>query len=201
MVKLFINVKNYSFIKRSAVKPKLLWVRSLHAIYNPLMAIYVIYELKKYFDDIELCMVGPIKDDSYNKILKLADNLGVLNYIKIVGWLSKAEWIELSKKYDIFINTTNIDNQPVSVIEAMALGMPIVSTNVGGISKLIQDGENGLLVKKGDTIQMADKISSLIESESLTNKLSFNGRKFAESLDENIVLRLWYKILDPILNE
>ena len=53
--------------------------------------------------------------------------------ITITGILRKAEWIELSKDYDVFINTTNVDNMPVSVIEAMALGMPIVSTNVGGI--------------------------------------------------------------------
>ena len=45
------------------------------------------------------------------------------------GRLTKHEWVELSYNYDIFINTTNYDNQPISVIESMALGLPIISTN------------------------------------------------------------------------
>ena len=60
--------------------------------------------------------------------------------------MKKSSWINLSKDCDIFINTTNYDNMPISVIEAMALGLPIVSTNAGGLKYFHDDGEDALLV-------------------------------------------------------
>ena len=59
--------------------------------------------------------------------------------VKFTGKLEKNEWIKISADAGIFINTSNIDNTPVSLMEAMALGLPVVSTNVGGIPYLIED--------------------------------------------------------------
>ena len=67
--------------------------------------------------------------------------------MNFTGKLSKQEWRDLSKDYNVFINTTNFDNTPVSVIEAMALGIPVVSTNVGGLPFLITDKVDGVLVE------------------------------------------------------
>ena len=66
--------------------------------------------------------------------------------LQIMGKLNKSQWRKLSESYDIFINTTHIDNTPISVIEAMALGLPIVSTNVGGISENINNEVNGIII-------------------------------------------------------
>jgi len=78
-------------------------------------------------------MVGPDKDSSLGEAKDLAKQLGVAESVTFTGVLPKAQWHQLSEKFDIFINTTNIDNMPVSIIEAMALGLPIVSTNAGGL--------------------------------------------------------------------
>src|SRR5690606_31616955 len=91
-----------------------------------------------------LCMVGPDTDGSLSQVKALAKQLKVS--VKFTGKLTKSEWNQLSKEYNIFINTTNFDNMPVSVIEAMALGLPVVSTNVGGLPYLITDGVDGMLV-------------------------------------------------------
>jgi len=102
--------------------------------------------LIKEFSNTTLCMVGPDKDETLNKAKKLATTLNIRNSITFTGVLKKEDWHKLSNNYDIFINTTNVDNMPVSIIEAMALGFPIVSTNVGGLPYLIDNKIDGLLV-------------------------------------------------------
>ena len=132
-----IEIQNYPFKLRQEIKAKLLWVRSFSEIYNPLLALQIVELLKKEGLEVELCMVGPEKDGSLQRCKNVAQELNLP--ITFPGILKKEEWIDLSKDYDIFINTTNFDNMPVSVMEAMALGLPVVSTNVGGLPYLIED--------------------------------------------------------------
>jgi len=91
-------------------------------------------------------MVGPDKDGSMEVCKKyvLINNLPVT----FTGKLKKKNWTGLASKFDIFINTSNIDNSPLSVIEAMALGLPVITTNVGGIPFLIDHKVDGILIDK-----------------------------------------------------
>ncbi len=146
----YIHINLYAFQSRPNVSPRLLWVRAFHHTYNPEMAIRVVASLAPSYPAIQLCMVGPDKDGSMERCKQLAVELGVADRIVFTGLLSKAEWIALSADYDIFINTTNFDNTPVSVIEAMALGLPVVSTDVGGMPHLINHGQDGWLIPQGD---------------------------------------------------
>ena len=191
-----INISQYPYLERKSINPKILWVRSLHYIYNPSMAVRVLYELEKSYKEVELCMVGPFKDNSVDEVKKLADKLSVTKNLKITGKLSKTKWIELSKEYDIFLNTTNFDNQPLTLLESMALGLPIVSTDVGGIPGLIDDNETGLLVHKDDINKMIEKITSIIEGHIDGSKISRQGRRKAETFDAQFIIKKWYNILD-----
>ncbi len=146
----FIDLDQYIFQERKTCRPKIFWLRSFHEIYNPDMAIYVLADLIKLFPNAEMCMVGPDKDGSMKRCKKLSHALNIRSHIKFKGLLKKEDWIKLSSNYDIFINTTNYDNMPTSVIEIMALGLPIVSTNVGGLKYLHEDGVDALLVDKND---------------------------------------------------
>ena len=137
-------------------------------------------------------MVGPDKDGSLNEVKKMAREKNLNCHFK--GKLSKEEWIKLSEGYDIFINTTLIDNTPVSVIEAMALGLPVVSTNVGGIPYLISNEENGLLVKPRDAEAMAKGILRLMENPEFAENLSKKGRLKAEKFNWPEVKQLWLRI-------
>ncbi|MGA8853272.1 MAG: glycosyltransferase family 4 protein, partial [Christiangramia sp.] len=87
------------------------------------------------------------------------------------------------------------DNTPVSVIEAMALGLPVVSTNVGGIPYLISNEENGLLVKPRDAEAMAKGILRLMENPELAENLSKKGRLKAEKFNWLEVKQLWLELL------
>ena len=188
-----IDLKEYQFSKRKIESPKLLWVRSFSSIYNPLMAVKVLYYLQKDYPDAELCMVGPDKENLIKDCKELANALKIS--VKFTGMLAKEEWVELSKEYNFFINTTHFDNTPVSVIEAMALGLSIVSTNVGGVPYLINEKVNGLLVEDNNVIEMAEAIKLLINDDALRRKMLLNSRTLVEQFDWEKIKFVWFDIL------
>ena len=128
--------------------------------------------------------------------MDLADDLGISKQITFTGLLPKKEWISLAEKSDIFINTTHVDNMPVSIIEAMALGFPIVSTDVGGIPFLLEDGQNALFVGDNDTVGMVEKINILLRDNHLSMRLSRNARITAQQYGWDAVYPKWKKVID-----
>jgi glycosyltransferase involved in cell wall biosynthesis len=188
-----IDICNYEFRGYRPLKPRLLWVRSFSPIYNPEMALVVLSELKKEFPDATLCMVGPDKNNMLDKLRQLAQELDI--DVTFTGKLTKKEWTELSLDYDVFINTTHFDNTPVSVIEAMALGLPVVSTNVGGIPFLLEARKTALLVNDNDIDHMVTCIKELLRDESLKDFLVTNALALVQEFDSEKVKWKWLEIL------
>jgi glycosyltransferase involved in cell wall biosynthesis len=189
-----IEIDKYPFFLRKDLAPKLLWVRSFAEIYNPMLGIEIIRRLLENGINATLTMVGPEKDGSLKKCKMEAEDSNLP--ITFTGKLDKNQWIDLSKSHDIFINTTNFDNTPVSVIEAMALGLTVVSTNVGGIPYLIDTNRNGILVPPNDAEKFAVVISSLLKDNSIANVLSKNARRKVEVFDWKEVKGSWLVLLN-----
>jgi len=190
-----IEISKYQFRLRNTCRPRLLWVRSFHRQYNPIMAADVLKELLKIYPQSELCMVGPDKDGSMEEFRNYVNTLGISEHVKITGLLKKEEWIKRAEDYDFFINTTNVDNTPVSVIEAMALGICVLSTNPGGIPFIIQDKINGILIEPGDFSNMAGELKKLIRNHELYKKLVMQGRSSAEKYSWESIKSLWQDLL------
>ncbi|MGY5847701.1 glycosyltransferase family 4 protein [Salegentibacter sp. HM20] len=188
-----IELENYPFCLRKDLSLKLFWLRAFDGIYNPMMAIKVLEILLKDFPEAELCMVGPNKDGSLQQCKEYAKRKNMP--VRFPGRLSKPEWIALSREYDIFLNSSNIDNTPVSIIEAMALGLPVVSTNAGGIPWLVEDQKEALLVNPGDIDAALTAIKRLLENQSLAQQISLNARKRVEAFDWAVVKEMWMDLL------
>jgi glycosyltransferase involved in cell wall biosynthesis len=188
-----IEIENYPFREQKKASPNLLWVRSFAKIYNPLMAVEVFSSLKNKYPEATLCMVGPDKDGSLLEARQKAKELDL--DVFFTGKLSKQDWINLSAKYAIFINTTHSDNMPVSVIEAMSLGLAVVSTNVGGIPYLIENKKEGLLVPDNKVNEMVSAIDELIEDQDLFLNLTSHARVKAESFDWESLKQIWIATL------
>ena len=138
-------------------------------------------------------MIGPEVDGALVKIKQLARERNLS--VNFTGKLPKEEWRAYSKTCNVFINTTNVDNTPVSVIEAMALGLPVVSTNVGGIPFLISDGVDGLLLEPQDVEAMANAIIRLKLDEELRKTLVANARAKVENFGWNVIRPKWETLL------
>ncbi len=190
-----IKIDDYTFKRRTTFKSSLLWVRSFDKTYNCEMAVEVLRLLLQHYPNTKLCMVGPDKDGSMQRVKDLATQYGIMEKLTITGKLSKGEWHKLSEDYDIFISTTDFDNTPVSVIEAMALGLPVVSTRVGGVPYLLEDGHDALLCEKGNATDMVEKIVHIISSPENSIQICSNARQKVEAFDWEVVKEQWKNLL------
>jgi glycosyltransferase involved in cell wall biosynthesis len=188
-----IKLKNYPFKQRTYETVKLLWVRSFSEIYNPLLAIKILKSLLDEGLQASLCMVGPDNDGYLMKAKKYAKKLNI--EVTFTGKLSKQAWIALSEDYNFFINTTNFDNMPVSVIEAMALGLPVISTNVGGMPYLIETNEDGILVNPNDLAAFVETIKRLQTNTDFTTNMALKARQKVKDFDWELVKKRWIRIL------
>lgn len=196
-----IEIKDYTFKSRESFAPRLLWVRSFHSIYNAPMALHTLKKLLEKYPDASLCMVGPDKDGTLMQCEELAESLHIKDKIKFTGRLSKQEWHNLSMEYDVFINTTKFDNTPVSVIEAMALGLPVITTNVGGIPYLLEDRKDAILINPGDYEAMAEGIDEIVSNSEFGKSLAITARAKVEGFDWEIVKQQWFELIGGIIKK
>jgi len=197
----FIPIAKYPYRNRTVVEPRLLYVRAYQMLYNPVLAIRVLKEVSAKYPESTLCMVGPDKDGSMAVVRSESEALALSDRVLINGRLAKDEWIKLSEAYDIFINTTNYDNMPVSVMEAMALGMVVVSTNVGGVPALIDHEVNGILVDPNDAAAFVSWICRLIEEPAMAARMSAAARKKALSFDWSVVGPQWRDLINSAVRK
>lgn len=188
-----IAINEYPFLLRATLQPKLLWVRAFAAIYNPKMAVDVLVNLKNKYPTASLTMVGPDKDGSLQSTKDYAHSKGAA--VTFTGQLSKQNWFELAEEHSIFINTTHFDNTPISVMEAMALGLAVVSTNVGGIPYLLTDEVDAVLVGDNQAQEMTDAIIRLLENPMLTAEIVKKARTNIEQLDWVVIKNKWHQLL------
>jgi glycosyltransferase involved in cell wall biosynthesis len=188
-----IELKNYEFKQRQELRPHFLWVRSFAKLYNPMLAVQVLEQLLKTYPKAKLSMVGPFKDNSIEECKAYAEAHRLP--VTFTGGMKKEDWLDYAKDFDVFINTTNVDNTPVSVMEAMALGLPVVSTNVGGIPFLLKDKVDALLVKPNRIEDFAKAVLQLLEHPDLAAQLSKAGRKKVEHFDWEVVKEKWVSVI------
>ncbi len=191
-----IDLAAYPYRPRVRPGPELLWLRAIHEVYNPGMAVAVLARVRTVYPAARLVMFGPVKQAAAQQRLELfAAELGVLSAVHFGGGIPKPEVPTALERGDIFLNTSNVDNAPVSVLEPMAAGLPVVSTDAGGIPDLLSDGEHALLVPTGAAEAMAAAVCRLREDDGLAAALSDRARRLVEGLDWPHVLPRWLALL------
>jgi len=191
-----VDVAQYHFRFREKLRPRLMWMRAFHEVYNPLVAIRALALLVKDYPDMQLRMAGPDKGDgSLQSARALAIALGVGPNIYFDGPVPKREVPRWLAQGDIFLNTPRIDNTPVTVLEVMACGLCAISTDVGGIRDLVDDRTTALLTASDDAAGIASAVRELLSDPSLAGRLSSRGRRKVENLDWPVVLDEWESLL------
>jgi L-malate glycosyltransferase len=192
-----IDLGAYQYRHRATLAPRLFWMRSFHPIYNPLMAVRVLANLRAQVPEATLVMAGQDKGQEA-EVRALARTLGLNGAVRFSGFLDMAGKMREARAADIFINTNSIDNMPVAVVEACALGLPVVSTDVGGVPDLLTDGETGLLVPDNDVQAMSDSIRRLLREPKLAARLSEKGRELAEESSWELIGPQWEVVISEL---
>ncbi len=194
-----IDCQRYRFRRRDTVLPKLVWLRAFHHIYNPSLALRVLAGVLRSSPGATLTMIGPDKGDgSLEATRRLAIDLGLSERVVFCGGVPKSEVPSWLDRHDLFLNTSNTDNAPVSVVEPLACGLAVTSTRVGGIGHLLVDGEDSLLVPPDDAPAMAAALRRLLEEPGLASRLARAGRVKAESHDWSRLVPRWVALLTRV---
>lgn len=127
---------------------------------------------------------------------KYCAEIGIENFIEFVGAVSLEERLSFFEKADIFVLPTLAEAMPMSVIEAMAAGLPIVSTTVGGIPELIEESEEGFLIEPSNARKLAEKLSILISDKDLRVEM---GKKAQEKVGKELDFRVYTEKLKSSL--
>lgn len=134
-----------------------------------------------------LCGAGSAEDES--NIKKLFEEKGLETHVEFLGWVRDKEKDKVLRETDLFFLPSYNEGMPMSILDAMGYGMPVVSTNVGGIPKLVHDGENGICCDAGDIETMAVGIAKILTNQKLRDSfaaLSFKIAKEGYSLEKHI---------------
>jgi glycosyltransferase involved in cell wall biosynthesis len=193
-----IDLPLYPYRPREAAAPKLVWIRAFQRMYNPAMAVRVVAALRPRYPGITLHMVGPDKDGSLAETNAAAEALNVADCVTFVPGVAKREVPAYLGRADVFLNTTNIDNMPISVLEAMASGLCVVSTDAGGVPHIVGHNESGLLVPTGDVDSMATAVARVLDEPRLAARLSARARESSLQYDWARVLGQWQDLFASV---
>ncbi len=106
---------------------------------------------------------------------RLSHELGVGDAVVFCGRKSNAEMPALYADADLVLNASEVDNMPISLLEAMASGVPFVSSAAGGIPDMVDDGRTGLLAPVGDASALADKALQLLRDPQRARRQALEG--------------------------
>lgn len=152
---------------------QLLVSRNLEPIYDNETAIRAFAIVRQTYPDAQLTVAG--SGPQAEPLAALVKELGLSGNVRFTGRLDRDQMARAYREADISINPSRVDNMPVSILEAMASGTPVVSTSVGGIPLLVEDGKTALLVPPGSPEAMAGAIKQIMENVSLADRLITNG--------------------------
>ena len=155
-----IDVTRFGETRAPGGGRRLLSVRNLEPIYRVDVLIDAFAILKRSHPDTTLIVAGV---GSQSAALQQRARDGGVDGVEFVGRIEPAEMPGLYRRGDIFLNASVVDNQPVSILEAFASGLPVITTPTGDIAWMVRDGETGVIVAAPDALQFADAIESLFE--------------------------------------
>lgn len=185
----FANIERFSYKKNNDYAPIILSTRNFTDVYNIACAINAFkYVVNKYpLAKLNLAGDGPELDN----LKKLASDLSLKENIVFLGNIPNDKMPAIYSKSCIFINTSNIDNMPGSIIEAFASGLPVVSTNVGGIPYMVEHGLTGLLAEPDDSKRLGEHLLFLIENPDVSRNLTQNGKEYIKKLTWINIRQKW----------
>jgi glycosyltransferase involved in cell wall biosynthesis len=177
--------------------PHILAARNLEQIYDIATAIRALRVVKDEFDAASMTIAGsgPERDT----LQQLTDELDLSGAVTFLGEIGNDQMPELYHSADIVVNPSLADNMPISILEALASGTPVVSTNVGGVPHMVKDGETALLVPPRDASAMAAAILRVTRDPDLAKRLAEAGRQCAHQFTWSKIRESLFAIYEELI--
>jgi L-malate glycosyltransferase len=154
-------------------RPHLVVTRNLEPIYNIETALRAFELIRRQFPQAHMSIAGSGPEKAY--LEEEASRLAIADAVTFTGRLDNSQMSLLYRDADITLNPSLVDNMPISVLESLASGVPVVSTNVGGVPFLVRDGVSALLVEPRSPEAMAEAAMLLLADTDKANSLRAAG--------------------------
>ncbi len=179
--------------------PRVLIARNLERIYDIETGIRAFAMLLRSFGDATLDVAG--SGPERKRLEDLAGELGLTDAVRFLGRVDNEDMPKLYATADIALNTSLVDNMPISVLEALASGVPVVSTDVGGVPALVEDEREALLVPPREPESMAHTLVSLWRSPEKRSALRDAGLKKARTFGWDVVREQWAEVYGDVVGQ
>jgi glycosyltransferase involved in cell wall biosynthesis len=186
-----IDTEKFHFRERETLRPIFLSNRNFETHYGVDCVLRAFARIQQRFPEASLIVAG---DGPERAALEtLAAELGLRN-AKFTGRIEHNRIGELYDEADIYLNGSEIDNQPLSILEAFTCGLPVVTTNAGGIPDVVMHEKTGLLVDRGDHIALANSAIRLLEDPRLSSRLIQHARVECRKYSWDAVREKWLSL-------
>lgn len=193
-----IDTSRFRFRERSPLRPVFLSNRNLESHYGVDRVLRAFAIIQERIPHASLTVAG---DGSQGRTLKaLAQDLNLQN-TEFVGQIAPAGIAEIYDAADIFLNGSEIDNQPLSILEAFSCGLPVVTTDAGGIPDIVENGRTGMVVARGDHVEMANRAVRLLENPLLAKQIIEQARRECLKYSWEAVREAWMRAYHGLENQ
>jgi L-malate glycosyltransferase len=183
-----VELESFSFRPRLNLQPRFLTSRALEPMYNVACVLKAFSIIQQKHASASLTIVG---DGSLRRELEnLSSELG-LRDTKFLGFVPFEEMPGVYGESDLYLNSPEIDNAPNSLIECMASGLAIVTTNAGGIPYLVTHEETCLMIARGDFEAMAEAACRLLENPDAALEIARKARDMADRFSWKSIRNEW----------
>lgn len=182
---------------RSSKKKRVVTIGRTTPQKNQKILIEAFAKVKKKYNDYTLTIygTGPLLE----QLKGYAVELGVGDSVELPGAVQNVH--DLILDAEVFVLSSNYEGMPNALIEAMVLGLPVISTKVSGATDLIVDGKNGLLVNVGSAAEIEKAILSYLENNDLKNSCAAAAVKIADELRIDYIVDQWLAFLNSVLEK
>ena len=192
-----VDTSMIPYRERRLIRPKVLVARALEQLYNIPCAIRAFEIVRQRFPQAEMTILGGgSQRESLGNLVRELDVGGIV----FTGRVERGDIPDCYDRHDVFLNTSSIDNMPVSILEAFAAGLPVVTTRAGGIGCMIRDRENGYLVDLDDHVAAGQRIVELIEHPGEAVRLARAGREDLQKCNWDAVGSQWRELYAKLAN-
>lgn len=191
-----IDLERFRFRQRRAVAPRILSTRNLEPLYNVACTLRAFRTVQDRWPEAVLTLVGGGGEDA--SLRRLAAALGVRG-VTFTGRVPPNRIPELYAAHDIYLQSPDIDNMPASLLEAFASGLPVVSTDVGGIPAILTHDVHGLLAPRNDHQALAAHVLALIDTPALAARLSQDAYATCQAYTWRAVREQWLGLYRGVL--
>jgi glycosyltransferase involved in cell wall biosynthesis len=195
-----VDLDRFRFRERTPLGPRLVSTRNFDALYNVACTIRAFRRVQDRWPDASLTLVGGGTPVQERELRALVAELALRN-VTFVGRVKPEEIAGFYAANDIYVQTPNIDNMPTSVIEAFASGLPVVSTEAGGMPAILTHGVHGLLTPLDDHEAVAAQVLRLLDDEQLARDLARRAWATCEACTWRNVRGQWLDVYRSVVRQ